>query len=396
MAYSKLGYMGLIKEATQGVALKPDTYIEILSESITSSKPIVPSAPVYGNDSKHLHANRGQAEGPAGDITVEVEPNTIGYLLSMFDDPATTGPTDTDAYTHTYSFPTSVTADTYTIDISIGDDFVRRYVGCVGTGISFDIADNVWTATISLQAEFEFVATSVDTTVSSGQTLNLAQTSGVTTSDTMILSPLVSAQTEETAVSAVDSETQLTVATITNTHTAAALATIKKSTPSFTQVSKFTWIGNTTYKEGALIGSVANVAMEQFSLNITRDVEVIHGTHSVANEERAYYPTDIKLKGFEASATLQKCWVDEEQIGVYQKGAQYAAEIESTNNDLVGAASQKGSLKIQIPDMRMTEDVGYNVGQDDIIQEARTLQVYNDATAAYQLKITLINAVTAY
>lgn len=397
MAYSKIGYFALKKETTQGTSVQPDVYIEMLDETIKSAKPIVPSAPVYGNISKHLHANRGMADGPAGDIKFEIEPNSFGYILDMFATASSSGPTDTTAYTHVFSFPHTNDPNTYTIDIAMGgDNFVKRYVGCVGTGFNIEVVDNVLVGSLSIQAESEFIVATVSATVSSGTTLTLSQTTGITTDDTLILSPMVSTETEEVTVTSVDSETQLTVSTISSTHTAGDVITIKKGTASFSQLSKFTWIGNTVYKEASAIGSVACVSMEQFSTELVRDVEVIHGTSCTANQEIAYYPTTVLTKGFESSCTVQKYWEDEEQQKVYQQGEQYAIETESTNNDLAGAASVYGLLKIQLPNVRNNEDVSPNVGQDDILQEARTLQTYYDSSAAYQTKITLINKIASY
>lgn len=400
MSYTRQGYLALKKEASPGVALKPDTYVEILSETLTSAKPIVPSSPVYGSRSKHLHANRGAVPVITGDVTFEVEPNTIGYFLTgAMGAPSTSGPADTSAYTHVFTQPyTTAALPTFTIDICMGsDDWVRRYVGCKIHGLSFKIADNVWQCTAKITARYQFISTRVKTTALSGTALVVYQTSGlVAGSDSIIISPQ-SANVETVAVTTITNETTLVVGTFSKTHTQVTdEVVIAKSSPSFTQLSKLTFIGNTVYKEGLTIGAVSSVAMEDFSLDLMNDVEGRNGTSSASGTEISYYPTAILDKGFEASCTTKRYWTDEQQIDLFQFGSSGAIELTVTGNDLAGAASTYSSMLIQLPGVFNEKDPTPNLSQDEIQNEDRQLKCYYDATATYAAKITVVNKVASY
>jgi hypothetical protein len=397
MAYARQGYLALKKETTAGTAVYPNVFVELLSETITSPKPLIASSPVYGSTVKNLRPNRGMFDAPTGEITIEVEPNTLGYILTgVMGPPSTTGPTDTTAYTHVFTQPyTTAAHPTFTVDICMGsDDFVRRYMGCKFSNLKFEIQDNVWTATFTVTAMSAFESTRVKTTVSSGTTLALYQTSGLTTSDTIIVSPQHANRVERT-VASVDSELQVTVGSaFAEAHTADTdEITIKKQSPSFTQLRKLTWVGDSTYKVASAIGSVALRDAETFTATINREVEARHAANGINEIDR--YPTAILDKGVEASATVGYYWTDEQQMDQHTFGSQQAIEVEATG-DLAGAASTYSSLKLQLPDVRNMKSPTPNLSADDLLQEDLELTAFYDTSAAYLVKVTVINKVASY
>lgn len=400
MAYSKRGYLALGKETTAGTAVAPSVYLEFISETITTNKTLVFSNPVYGSRSKRLHVNRGINEAPSGEIVLEVEPNTIGYLLrSCFGAPSTSGPTDTTAYTHVFTQPYTTTAlPTYTMDIAIGDDdSIRRYTGVKFNSVSFAIVDNVWQATFGVTAQYEFISTRFSADEATSQTsLSVYQTRGFTTSDTLNLG-LGSANEEEKAISSITDAVTVVTAATAKDHSANDIITIKRGSPSFTQLNKFIFIGSqsvgTTFKIGAAIGSVAADCAENFTFNLTNDIEARHCASGVYNVNR--YPAALLDKGYEASGTVTRYWADMDEQDKYDFSTLRAIEVE-TVGDLAGAATTRSSLKLQLPDVRWTKQPVGNSGQDDIVQEDLEFVTAYDATSSYEAKITLINKVSSY
>jgi len=398
MAYSKQGYLALKKETTAGTAVYPNVFLELISESVTSPKPLVSSSPVYGSTVKNLRPIRGAFEAPTGEIKVQVEPDTIGYILAgVMGPPSTASVSDTTAYVHTFTQPyTTAAHPTFTVDIAMGsDDFVRRYVGCKFHNLKLEIEDNVWTATFTLTAMYAFENTRVKTTASSGTALVLYQTSGlVAGSDTIIVSPQGGASREELTVTTISNETTLVVSTIGQTHTADTdEVTIKKQSPSFTQLRKLTWIGDSTYKVGAAIGSVALRDAETFSCSINREIEVRQAANGINEIDR--YPTAILDKGVEASATVGYYWTDEQQMDQHTFGTQQAIEVEAIG-ELAGAATVYSNLKIQMPDVRNMKSPTPNLEADALLQEDLELTAFYDSTATYLVKVICTSKIATY
>ena len=400
MAHSKRGYLAIGKETTAGTVVKPSVYVKMISESMTTNKPVVFSDVVYGSRSKRLHVNRGANEAPAGEIVIEAEANTIGYFLEgVFGAPSTSGPTDTTAYTHVFTQPYVTTAlSTYTMDIAIGDnDSVKRYYGCKFYGISMSQEGNVIRATIKVMAMGEFITTRFAGAEATGQTsLSVFQTKGIHADDTLNLG-LGTVGEEEKAVTSITNPTTVVTAATGADHALNDLISIKRSSPSFSEINRFIWIGSQneggTAKIAAAIGSVALENFENFTFTLDNEIEARNAATGVNNEDR--YPSALLDKGYEGSGTLSRYWTDLDEQDKYDFSAQRAVEIEFVGG-LAGATTTRSNMKIQLPDVRLTKQPLGNLGADDIIEEELEFVTAYDESAGYEAKVTLINQIASY
>lgn len=80
-SYSRLGYMALIQEANENVALKPNVFVPIMSEDIVTEYQPNPSMPVSQTRVKNMRPVKTAIPAPTGTVTVELEPKTAGYFL---------------------------------------------------------------------------------------------------------------------------------------------------------------------------------------------------------------------------------------------------------------------------------------------------------------------------
>jgi len=80
--YSRVGSLSLIKEVTANTPLTPTTFIPFNSEGIVSEYPYTPSVPVSGTRAMNLRAIKNKVPAPKGNISLNVEPKTIGHFLN--------------------------------------------------------------------------------------------------------------------------------------------------------------------------------------------------------------------------------------------------------------------------------------------------------------------------
>lgn len=139
------------------------------------------------------------------------------------------------------------TPKTFTVDIKPADaPWVHRYFGVQITAIAIEPDDNKIKCTVTLAPRKAFIVSRVTTAVSSGTALAVDQTAGLTTADSiLILNKADGFTTKATlTISAIPSDTSLTVSTIGVSIAVDDLVVIKKaSTVTYNQDNVFTWLG---------------------------------------------------------------------------------------------------------------------------------------------------------
>src|SRR5947209_4378952 len=114
-AYGKRGYLGIAKETTAGSAIKPSVYGYFDTEGIVTGYESEVLDPAANIRTKNYQMVPGKNAAPAGPLSMQMQPNLLGYFLSgCFGSPSTTGPADTAAYTHTFASGASGNIPTFT------------------------------------------------------------------------------------------------------------------------------------------------------------------------------------------------------------------------------------------------------------------------------------------
>lgn len=80
-SYGRTGYMAVIAETSENVAVKPTNFIPFMSEDIVPEWGSTPAMPIAANRSRQLRPIGTAIEAPSGTVDLEVEPKTIGFFL---------------------------------------------------------------------------------------------------------------------------------------------------------------------------------------------------------------------------------------------------------------------------------------------------------------------------
>ena len=308
-SYSKKGYLALKKESTANTPVQPDTFIELLDENIQTQYNIQPIDSVAGDRSQRLRSVKDKII-IEGSITVYLDANTIGYFLEGVLGNATTT-TLTAATMFQHVFTPQDTLVTYTMDCKKADsDFVYRYAGVVIKKIAFSQSDNKIQATLDVVAQSSFTSARVTTDASSGTTLAVDQTKGITTDDTIIVLDKDDHSTslKELTITTVDSELQLTTDTIDVALEDGDIVVIKKGTASYDLADNMIWIGGSDYYIGSKatnpIDNTSAIDAEDYTMEVENDVEARHSAVGVNFADR--FPTNILLKSIRCGGSFTK------------------------------------------------------------------------------------------
>lgn len=402
-AYGKRGYGAIIRETTAGTAVKPTKYFYFESEKIASPWEVEYISPVASTRNKTALAVPGKNAAPTGQITMQVQADVIGqFLAGAFGYTAatnTSGPTDTTAYTHTFSSAASGTIPTYTVDIANVDAlYVKRYYGCRFGKLKFYRPANVWMMDVELMARGMFQMAKIATTVSSGTTIVLDSNVGLTVGDAITASFGTTSTTSEALTVAtvnVDGVTITVSETIAKTHTAGEFVTIAKSAPSYpTSTTVFQWMGGTTTKIGATIGAASAVQrLYDFSVDVAQDLVPAYAPNGTSEASR--FPYDVLVAGYGSTMTTRFHHQDLTYLGYLRDRTPVAFDVIATGSTVAGAATTKDTFEIMVSKFQLApHDVA--LGPDGIIEEAITGTCLPDSSAGYDVQIKLINAIANY
>lgn len=132
-------HVGVGKETAFGTAVAASDYLQIVSESISHNIEEVVREAIHGVVDEP--ASLAGLETIAGDIVVEVQPETIGYLLrSALGAPETTGVEA--PYTHTFTpvqtdFAAKCALPPYSLEIHRDLEQAFQFAGCVVNNLQF-------------------------------------------------------------------------------------------------------------------------------------------------------------------------------------------------------------------------------------------------------------------
>lgn len=109
VSYSRNGYFAIKKETTENVAVKPNTFVQFMSEDIVPSYAVSPAMPIAQSRVLNMRPIPNAIEAPSGKVVLTMEPKTIGHFLLGVYGAVTTG----------RHVPTSSVVGTFTIGETI-------------------------------------------------------------------------------------------------------------------------------------------------------------------------------------------------------------------------------------------------------------------------------------
>lgn len=258
MAVANLGYLALKKQSDKDVAVTPDVYVPLYTESFNTMVNLDADNPIAGNKAaifQHIQGVRHHM----GEVQVLAEPNTAGYFFDMLLTKGST--TDNDPlYTHPFTL-SETDPNAYTVDIAKGP-VVYRFIGVEAYELSNEYDENKMLLNISMAARKSFIAREVASlssdTITFKTNYDPAPTDGLVAGDLMRLN-LANGTTLNLVIDSVDSDTEVT---FTTTPTGAAdgdIMTLRPATPSFDMLTPFQW-ARTEFRFGATASAALSAA----------------------------------------------------------------------------------------------------------------------------------------
>lgn len=117
--------LGIKKETTKGVAVTPNVYVPVYSESLTTDIGLISDGPAFGRRLARYQSLQGN-RSHKGSLKVMAEPNSASRFLDMV--ATKTATTGANPYTHTYGESITTDPNSYTIDVPKGV-YVVRFMG---------------------------------------------------------------------------------------------------------------------------------------------------------------------------------------------------------------------------------------------------------------------------
>ncbi len=305
-SYANHGYAAL-RAQSGSTALRPNTYFRFNSESIVPSFGNIAINEIAGDRERMIQSVQGMIE-IEGDIELYIEDKMVGHFLrSLFGVPTTQTITAGVAYRHIFSV--SNTPRNYTFDFAPGNaPWVHRFFNCQVTKIAHSQSDNAVSGVFTIMPTKAFISARVTVAVNSGTTLDVDQTAGLTTDDSILVLAKEDGFTtvKELNIATIISATQLETDTIDVQLDVDDIVVIKRASASevtYAQCSPFQFSNGTAVYTGDDIDNTTERITEDFSIEITNEAERRFGS-GIEEEDR--YPYDIVSNGYSATATLQK------------------------------------------------------------------------------------------
>lgn len=220
--------------------------------------------------------------------------------------------------------------------------------------------------TATLSPRKAFINARVTTAVGSGTALAVDQTAGLTTSDTILIIDKADGYTTKATltISAVVSDTALTVSTIGTSLAVDDIVVIKKAaTVTYDQDKIITYLGGTAIYSGADIDNTTIVTKEAVEIEYANEVEAkwLSGL-----EESSRFPGDIITKGFTSMGTVTKFYDSQSNLDKMRKNEKFGfrvlmqGETALEANAAVAAYSEWGASN----GFRVTAETAGKAGND--------------------------------
>lgn len=302
--YANFGYMAL-KRQTDENAVVPDRFIRFNEQTLVPNYNIEPVQEIAGERERNIRSVKSRIDFSGG-FTFNIESKQFGNFLSgLFGAPTTQEITANESYRHVFDLQDN--PEKYTIDVQIANaPWVFRFFGTQVNRLSVESNESMIESNIDVMPRKAFITAEVTEDVSSGTTLKVDQTTGLTTSDTILVLNQTDGFTTlaELTISAIVSETKLTVSTIGASLTTGDIVVIKSQSGfNYNQDAVFSWLTQSDIQTGDTIDNVTSECKESITLEYTNEVEP---RWCNSPTEQGRFPEEILTKGFTATGNVMK------------------------------------------------------------------------------------------
>ena len=332
-----LGYLGLAKETTPGVAVTPTDWIPIYEESMTTNLNFVKDNPVVGLTVDTYQILQGQRDHQ-GKVTCMAEPNTAARLFDML---MTKGSGTGSGDPYTWPFTHGNATNSYTVDISTGNQ-VFRFCGVYAETIAASFKENEMQFDVDLSALLAFQGrtlastptfSSPNCTVVLDTSYDPSPVNGLAVGDTLQVYSVSGGSYTNFTIATITAPATLTTTTnLSSSAVTGDVVTIAPATPTFNNKTPFLW-SRTQFKFGATASAAASAAQTQLETgstwSITHNFEnkagaKRSGSFDPASLPRLLYGATLNTKKFFDDPKDEAAWADLSKTAcqiVYYSGA---------------------------------------------------------------------------
>lgn len=384
-------YLALKPETTPGTAVKPDTFVPLVSEAIKSALGYKADRRMKGLSWKSDDLLQGDRKHE-GDIVLYADADNIGHLLNMTLLKGTTTGSAT-GYTHPF---TVGEPDSYTIEIQKGP-FATRYFGVKADNLKLEFEDGLLKATASIKSRGQFsVATLKEALSGSVTSLKLAHnyddkpTTGLVIGDVISLK-LDSGSYQDITLTSVDPDGETVgFGSLSITAAAGNAIYLKAQTPSYTGLSKPLTRGDT------LVGIASTSALaDTAAASKTTATPIYNLTIDIKNNlfdapaTGSKDPYQLLTQMRESQITISRLFEDESQRQKWLDITKQAITT-ITLGAVISGGSTKEQLTIKFHNVKLLEN-NYTAELGSLIQEEQSFEALYDTSDAKAIEVSLVN-----
>lgn len=351
-SYSKLGYFIFKKETAENAAVYPDVGIEVLAEDITVNWAMTAVGTIAGKRNLNLRSVLDQIEPATGNIEFFLDQKLAGHLLAGLTGEATDVTLESGkSYQHDFQESGSG-VKTFTFDVKTGgESTVQRHFGVKIESWTLAQDENRWKVTMAIQAQTSFTNARVLEAASSGTTLKVDQTTGLTTSDTIQVLDKDDPETviAEYTIAAIVDETTLTVSTIGDSLSVDDIVMIKSQTFSASPGNEMIFKGGTEIylASGAnpLQNLVQSTDVEGLEITFTNELEPRYGASGCHVVNR--FASKILVKGWSVEVSFNRFYTSPKFLAWLRSNTQVGMRVKICGSNLSDNAAAAASGTIE-------------------------------------------------
>jgi hypothetical protein len=395
-----LSYLAIKKESTEGVAVKPDVFLPMDSSDVATAMNNTPDRRMFGVDFEAIDVLPGE-RSHTGSIVLWADPDSLGYIFTMFLKKGTTTGSAEAGYTHPF---TPEEPNTYTIEIPKGP-YAQRFFGVKGNALRLFFEEAKMKADLNVSAmgqvsSFRIAAAltaETSTEIVLSQEYDLEPTRGLVIGDQIVIG--AGTASEETGtISAIDTNGyEITLASaVANSHDIGELCFLKKQSVSHSVLQKPLFFGDVQVGFGATAAAAITAAGSKTTATPVSNLEINFGNNLNAVPMTNYRDPSKILPTFRNCDITITQLLDEPDQHQAWLGTEKQAICILANGRLINASTgAKNQLSWLIHNAKLIDNAEpLNVG--DYVRDEQNFKAVYDITDGKALTISLINETSNY
>jgi hypothetical protein len=386
---ANLGYMALKKQTDKNVAVTPDVYVPLYTESLMTKVNLDMDNAIAGNKMAAFQSIQGVRDH-MGDLQVLAEPTTAGYIIDML---LTKGTTTggTDPYTHPFTLDPATDPKAYTVDIAKGD-VVFRFIGVECYELGHEFSDNKMLFNLSVAARKSFIVREIESVSGTGDievtfktNYDPSPTTGLVAGD-IIRILLADGSTLDKVIDTVDSAIKVTLTVGTSGVNDGDLFYLRAATPSFSLVTPFLW-SRTEFRFASSAATALTAAHTPLQSGTEWKLQHNLEENEGAKLSGSFDPADLVRTQGDAEFSIKARFETATDMNRFLTNQKRALVIRHFSGD-------DHELRVTLNNLRFIEDpVELKTGE--IIYAEGTMKPIYDVSDGQGLDVTVLNSVAS-